>query len=115
MAGIVYSQRLFSAPGFSGAAVVQFTAPTGFRTVVKTLTAVWGDVTISGLDCWVQLADGAKIFRRTITATLSDPDEAGGSLLWYGGIALEAGETLATQTAEGTVDFIGSGYLLSLP
>lgn len=111
----VYSRRLFSAPSSTGGPTTVFTAPAGFTTVVKCITIVWGDVAVSGLDAWVQLLDGTKLVRRTLTFPGSDPAYIGGSLLWYGHMAMDADDTLSVQTASGTADFAASGYALSLP
>lgn len=111
----VYSKRLFSAPSFSGPAVVQYVCPAGFRAVVRTITIVYGDVSVSGADCWVQLEDLTKLCRYTWASTLSDPTNFGGTAVFDGRWVLNAAETLSTQTAAGTVDFFCSGYELTLP
>ena len=111
----VYSTRFFTAPSFSGAAVVQYTVPPGFVAVVKTFQVVWGDVTVSGLDAWVQTSDLTKLFRITLATGITGGDILGGDHLSYGTFVCPAGETLACQTASGTCDFYAGGYLLSLP
>jgi hypothetical protein len=111
----VYSTKLFSAPAFSGAAVVQYTVPAGFRTVVNTLTMTWGDVTLTDLDCWIQTADLTKLTRRAIGGLSSDPQVLGASLTTYARWTLAPGDTLACQTSAGTVDFYASGFELALP
>lgn len=92
-----------------------YTVPLGFRAVVKTLSIVWGDVAVSGLDAWVQLPDLTKLIRRTLTFPGSDPQYIGGSLVSFASWVLNEGDTLAVQTAAGTADFHGSGFLLALP
>lgn len=111
----VYTARLFTAPAFSGGPVVQYTAPAGFLTVVTCIAIVWGNALVSGLDAWVQLSDLTKLLRVTQSAGLQDSEIYGGSLVQEGRWAVLAGETLATQTADGTVDFYATGYQLSLP
>jgi hypothetical protein len=111
----VYSVRLFTAPSVSGGPTTVYVAPAGFRTIVRTLTIVWGNVTLSDLDAWVQLGDLTKIVRKAFTGGGSNPDVIGGHVLWVGHMALNPGDELQVQTADGTVDFAGSGYQLSLP
>jgi hypothetical protein len=115
MAFPVYSRRLFSVPSFSGGPFTAFTAPAGFTTVVKTITIVWGDVTLSDLDAWVQLLDLTKLTRITIHGGSSVPEVIGGALLWNGSMAMDEADELQIQTADGTCDFAASGYALSLP
>lgn len=111
----LYSQKLFSAPGFSGGPAVQYTVPAGFIVVVRTITIVWGDITVSGLDAWVQVSDLTKLVRKVWALTFSDVTEYGGVLICDGRWVLPETETLATQTAAGTCDFYCSGYLLTAP
>ncbi len=115
MASPVYSTQFVQAPGFSGAAAVQYVVPAGFRAVVKCITMVYGDVTASGADAWVQSANLTKLARYTWAFTVSDPTNFGGTALFYGSWVLESADTLAIQTAAGTLDFYASGYLLALP
>ena len=109
----VHSQLLFRAPSFSGLAVVQFTAPAGFRTIVKQIGIIWGDVVVSGLDAWVQTQDLTKLSRITLAALPTS--SIGGQQITYGMWGLLPGDTLACQTATGTADFYASGFLLALP
>lgn len=111
----VYSTKLFTAPGFTGPATLQYIAPMNFRTVVKTISIAWGDVAVSGLDAWVQAGDLTKLARRTITFPGSDPAYIGGSMVFYGTWVLNPLDELYTQTAAGTCDFYVSGFLLTLP
>lgn len=111
----VYSAKLFSAPAFNGGPTVQFICPMDFRVVVRTISIVWGDITASGLDAWVQTSDLTKLCRKTWAITFSDPTELGGVLISNGRWVLEPGDSLATQNQTGSCDFYCSGYLLSLP
>jgi hypothetical protein len=110
----VYSIRLFRQPAFSGGPTVVFTAPAGFVTVVNTITVVHGDITVSGLDAWVQSDDLTKLVRATVSITDAVGD-LGGTDVFEGRWVMYEGETLACQTAAGTVDYYCSGYGLSLP
>jgi hypothetical protein len=112
--GSVYTERFFRAPSVTGGPFTVFTCPAGIRAVVKTITIVWGDTALSGLDAWVQEDDLTKLARITLATGLT-PMTIGGSQLWYGTMALEPGDSLAVQTASGTADFHASGYLLTLP
>ena len=113
MARPLYSARLFTAPSFSGGPSEVFTTPDGLLAVVRTISIVYGDVTVSGLDAWVQYSDLTKLVRATfaegLTATI------GGVSLFNGHWGVPAGETLSIQTVAGTADFHASGYLLTAP
>jgi hypothetical protein len=111
----VYTKRLFVAPGFSGGPTTVFSSPAGVVTVVTCITIVWGDVTLSDLDAWVQLSDLTKILRQTLHGGSSVPTVIGGSMIWYGRFALTEAEELQVQTADGTADFSATGYELALP
>ena len=111
----VFSKRLFTAPGFSGAATLQFIAPMSFVTVVKCISIVWGDVAVSGLDAWVQLGDLTKLCRVTKAFPSSDPTFIGGAQVFFGQWVLHPLDELFTQTASGTADFFCSGYELVTP
>ena len=111
----VYSTRFIGEASFSGGPVYPFTVPDGFVAVVKCLSIVWGDVTISGLDAWFQDDSLAKLVRRTIQYPSSVPDYIGGDHVMFGTWTLDAGQQLGCQTAAGTADFWASGYLLTLP
>lgn len=115
MASPVYSKLFISAPSFSGPAVTQYTVPAGYLAVVKFISVVWGDITASGLDAWIQTSDLCKLMRFTWAFGFSTPYNLGGVFSQYGTTPVEAGDTLATQTAAGTCDFKCGGYLLSLP
>lgn len=111
----VYSTRFLSLPAFSGGPSAVFTVPSGYRAVVRTLGIVWGDVTLSDLDAWFQTSDLTKLCRITINGGSSVPEVIGGCLISDGRWVLEQGDTLAGQTADGTVDMHAAGYLLTLP
>lgn len=111
----VFSAQLFAAPGVSGGPFVQYTAPPGYLTVVRCISIVWGDITVSGLDAWVQSGNLTKLCRKTWALTFSDVTEYGGVLINNGRWAIEAGDTLSVQTAAGTCDIFASGYELKLP
>jgi hypothetical protein len=92
-----------------------YLVPPGIVAVVKAITIVWGDVTVSGLDAWVVDGSLAKLCRKTIAA-LTQPDQLiGGTALFFGWWVYTPGESLAVQTATGTCDFLASGYELTLP
>jgi hypothetical protein len=110
----VYSALFFRAPAASGGPTLAYTVPAGFLAVVRTMSVVWGDVTISGLDAWVQTEDLAKLCRVTLATGLSGTT-IGGCSIFNGHWAVEPAETLSVQTASGTCDFTCSGYLLTLP
>jgi hypothetical protein len=112
----VYSRKLFTYPSASGGPFLAYTAPEFFVTVVRTISIVWGDVAVSGLDAWVQVADGTKLVRRTLQS-VPDPDPmyVGGCAVYDGRWVLDAFDTLSVQTASGTADFAAGGYALSLP
>lgn len=114
MARPVYSALLFRAPGFTGGPTVQYINPMTFRTVVKTISIVWGDILVTGLDAWVQTQDLTKLARTTRLGT-PPPDVAGGTMVYFGDWVLGPGDTLSSQTTSGTCDFYVSGYQLSLP
>ncbi|MFZ0168862.1 MAG: hypothetical protein WAL64_05495 [Candidatus Dormiibacterota bacterium] len=111
----VYSSRLFRAPAVSGGPTTEFIAPETFRTVVKCISLVWGDVTGSGLDAWVQTQDLTKLVRDTWASTFSEVQNFGGCSVYWGEWVLDPLDELQVQTAAGTCDIWASGYLLSLP
>lgn len=91
-----------------------YSVPAGFRAVLKTITVVWGDITISGLDTWLMDDGLCKICRKTWFTTYGHLTEQGGTELWYGSWVFDEGENIWAQTVEGTVDWHSSGYLLTL-
>jgi len=95
--------------------VPAYTTTPGLLTVVTCISMVWGDVTLSDLDAWVQTADLTKLTRVSINGGSSYWKVNGGTLLSYGRWVLEDVDTLACQTADGTVDFYASGFLLTEP
>jgi hypothetical protein len=111
----VFSRRLFSAPASSGGPHPVYLVPPGYVAVVKSISIVWGDVTASGLDAWVQDGSLAKLVRRTISAIVQPYEEVGGCDVFLGWWVYTPGESLSVQTAAGTCDFLGSGYELALP
>ena len=111
MAYPVYSQRLFTAPAFTGGPFVVFTTPGGFVAVVDTISFVWGDISISQLDAWIQYDDLTKLVRHSEDA-LGDIDTC---IIFTGRWVVPEGESLSAQTAAGTLDIHASGYLLTLP
>jgi hypothetical protein len=115
MARPVYSHLHFRAPAFSGGPTLQFIAPMGFTTVVKTISIVWGDVVVSGLDAWIQTQDLTKLVRHTIATGIGGLDVIGGCVVYWGDWTLNPLDELSTQCATGTADFYCSGYLLTLP
>lgn len=111
----VYSTKFLSLPGFSGGPSTPYVVPDGYLAVVKCVSIVWGDVIASGIDAWVQTGDLAKISRYTWAFGASTPTNYGGVQVTWGMWPVEAGDTLAGQTASGTCDIVASGYLLALP
>ncbi len=115
MAAVPYSTNFFRAPSASGGPTAAYTVPAGFRAVVKCITIVYGDITVSGLDAWVQTEDLCKLARYTWAGTLSTPQNFGGTYLAFGDWVVYDGETMSWQTASGTCDIQASGYLLTAP
>lgn len=111
----VYSQRFGSAAGFSGGPVTFYTVPLGHLVVVRTITIVFGNVTVSGVDAWVQLSSLEKLARATWFVTLSQPTNNGETRVYDLRTVVNESEQLQFQTVAGTVDFMVSGYLLTLP
>lgn len=112
----LYSKQLLTAAGFTGGPTLYYTTPTGFVTVVRTISVVWGNVLGSGLDFWVQRDDFTKLVRQTINITLSpQPNWYGGCQVYDGRWVLDTNETLSLQTAAGAVDCFVSGYELKVP
>ena len=111
----VFSRRLIQAPASSGGPHLAYTVPVGLVAVVKSIAIVWGDVTVSGLDAWVQDGSLAKLCRRTIAAIVQPYEEVGGCDVFQGWWVYMPGETLSVQTVSGTCDFLASGYELTLP
>ena len=111
----VFSRRLIQAPSSSGGPHHAYTVPPGIVAVVKSISIVWGDVSASGLDAWVQDDSLAKLVRRTIAAIVQPYEEVGGCDAFSGWWVYMPGESLAVQTASGTCDFLASGYELTLP
>lgn len=115
MAAPVYSTLFVSHAAVNGGPYLEYTVPTGMVAVIKCMTIVYGDITASGLDAWLQTDDLAKLARYTWATTLSSPQNFGGTALFFGSWVLDAATELYTQTATGTCDIVASGYLLSLP
>lgn len=111
----VFSRRLIQEPSISGGPHPAYLVPPGFVAVVKAISIVWGDVTVSGLDAWVVDSSGAKLVRRTISAGTQPYETGGGCDAFSGWWVYTPGESLSVQTATGTCDFLASGYELTLP
>jgi hypothetical protein len=111
----VFSRRLVQAPSSTGGPHLAYTVPGGLVAVVKSISIVWGDVTVSGLDAWVVDDSLAKLVRRTISAGTEPYETGGGCDVFQGWWVYMPGETLSVQTASGTCDFLASGYELTLP
>jgi len=111
----VYSTRFLTLPSFTGGPSAAFTVPAGFRCVVRTISIVWGNITLSDLDAWVQTADLTKLTRISINGGSSDPRVNGGADIVDARYVLDEGDTLAAQAAHGTVDVHVAGYLLATP
>jgi hypothetical protein len=111
----VYSRRLASARAFTGGPTPQYIVPLGLVAVVKMISIVWGDVTVSGLDVWVQDAALVKLVRRTISAGTQPYETGGGCDVFEGWWVYTPGEALEFQTATGTCDIVVAGYELTLP
>lgn len=111
----VYSTQFFAEPSVSGGPFPLFTVPDGFLAVVRCISFVWGDITASGLNAWVQTDNLTKLARKTWGITFSDPTELGGVLICNGRWAVQAGDTLSAQNTTGACDIFCSGYLLTLP
>lgn len=115
MASPVYSTRFGSAAGFSGGPTTFYTVPLGYLAVLRTITIIFGNVTISGVDAWVQLTSLEKLARATWFTTLGDPTNNGETRVYDLRTVINESEQLQFQTVAGTVDFAVSGYLLTLP
>lgn len=111
----IYSTKFLEAASFSGAVSYRYTVPDGYVAVVKSITMVWGDVSVDGLDCWLQSDSLAKLVRVSIPTLSSDPLVNGGDHVRWGSWVLEAGQQLGIATGYGTIDAWAGGYLLSLP
>lgn len=111
----VYSTQVVNAQSVNGGPFAEFPVPAGKLLVVKSLSIVWGDITVSGLDAWFQGESLAKLVRYTWGATLSSPTNLGGTAQWWGMWVFEPGDVISVQTATGTCDMHAGGYLLSLP
>lgn len=112
---LVYSTKFVEAAAFTGGPSTRYTVPDGFVAVVKSLSIVWGNVLLSGLDAWFQTETLAKLVRQTISIPDQPALDQGGCALWFGSWVLTAGQDLDIQTVAGTCDMWASGYLLSLP
>lgn len=111
MAYPVYSRRLFTAPAFTGGPTALYTPPAGFVAVIKTISFVWGDISVSELDAWLQYDDLTKLVRHS-EDSLGSIDTC---LVFEGVWVVEPGQTVSAQTDEGTLDIHASGYELTLP
>lgn len=111
----VYSARIASAPAVNAGPVTVYTCPPDVLTVVKGISVVWGDITVSGLDAWVQLSDLCKWVRATFATGIGGVSPLGGVAQYWGMWVCEPGEEIQAQTATGTVDVTLAGYQLALP
>lgn len=110
-----YTAFLGRVAGQSGGPLTLYTARSDVLTVVTSLTIVWGDVTVSGLDAWFQSADGTKLSRMTLAVGITPGSFVGGDHTVYARWALEYPDELLCQTSSGTADFYATGYELSIP
>lgn len=111
----VYSTQLAAAPSFTGGPTTVYTVPSGIRAVVRTVSIVWGNLTLSGLDVWVQNDSLVKLCRRTVSVGFQDYLNQGGCDVFTGWWVLNESEELQFQTTSGTVDIYVSGHELALP
>jgi hypothetical protein len=111
-----YSANIFRAASFTGSASRVYVVPPGLRCVIKCISIVYGIVTLSGVDAWLQTADLCKLVRYTWTTSMTGVAvNEGGCAVYWGMWVLEPGEELYAQTALGTVDIQANGYLLAVP
>lgn len=113
MPGTVYSRLFGSGPSISDGPYEFFVVPDGYLAVIKCISIVYGNITDTGLDAWVQTGDLAKLVRYAWASSLGDLYNYGGVALFYGSWVVEVADNLSWQTASGTCDFKVSGYLLS--
>lgn len=111
----VYSTQFFNATSVSGGPTEQFVVPVGFIAVVKDVTIIWGDVTITGVDAWVQDNNLCKLARYTWFTSTTSLTNNGGTFTKWGMAVLLQGQSLYSQTVAGTVDMTCAGYLLRTP
>jgi hypothetical protein len=111
----VYSTNFTRFSSFTGGPALVYVVPTGYRAVVKCITIVFGDITISGFDGWVMDGGLVKLARYTWFTTLSSPTNNGGTALFFGDWVLNPADEIHLQTVAGTGDFSVAGYLLALP
>lgn len=114
MAPLPYSASFFRAPGFFGGPTRVYVVEPNFRAVIKCITVVWGDISGSGLDVWLQDAAGCKFVRQTWGTTGTDIINLGGTQLFFGSWVMETGEELFAQCPAGQCDLQASGYRLSM-
>lgn len=106
MAAPVYSTRFMAA--VFPTAPTDYVVPTGFRAVVRDISAYWlGDVGGGALQGAI---DGVAYFMYFI-GTAGVP----GGYHWEGRVVADEGETVAINVPMGNWSFTVSGYLLSLP
>jgi hypothetical protein len=100
-------------PSISTGPITGYVVPAGFVAVVKCISIVWGDVTASGLDAWVQAEDLTKFSRYTWAATLSLISNFGGVQVSWGSWVMNETEELQAQCNAGACDIQASGFLLA--
>lgn len=106
MAGIaVYSTRFIAESGFTGSAA--FEVPDGYRAVVRDIDAVC--FTSEGPTIEAGIGDSAVFWAFTYGVVLLVNAQS-----WRGRVVLNPGEQLVILT-NAPLDFVASGYLLSLP
>lgn len=108
---VVYSDRLFRAPAFSGPAVVFFVVPNGYRAVVTTIAIVVG-TNLGDVECWIEDDEGGRL---TVLSQTGTPPFSPTALVQDARWTFRAGESLSPATNGVTADFHVSGYLLTLP
>lgn len=111
----VFSEQFISHASLTGGPYDEYVVPAGYVAVVKTITIIWGDVAVSGIDAWVQLDNLTKLWRYTWASTLSDVTNFGGSSRFWGSHVCKPGQIIQAQTVAGTCDVQAGGYLLKLP
>lgn len=106
----VYSRRMLDAQSITSAdAPLVFACPSGFVSVVKSITMTIG-IDLGACQASVRGASGGRIM-------LATNDESGSPLgrtiVWYGSYAFIFGEAIAfTVDSGGTWDVTASGYVL---
>ncbi len=111
----VRTLRIIDAPALTFGADVTYTCPSGLITVVESISTVWGDVIVSGVDAWCYDGSGAKLCRNTLPQPSLDTLLGGGCAINLGRWVIEPGEILTAHCQTGTCDMIVTGFTLTLP